>query len=456
MKIKNFHSEDLHIDNFQINVGEAWCLLGANNSGISEFIQLISGNFPVTVGVDLPVKTAVVSFARLQEVFEEELKNDDTDFLDRIDAGTPARAFLHDPKDLAPLIKAFNFGGCLDKGFRQLSTGESRKLLLLSSISTNPSTIIVENPYDGLDKVSCKELDHALQTLHRLGRQVIVTVNNEEDIPSWCTHLAVLYGGRFVLNGRREDILSQISDTKHQNNSISLEIDIPDSPQPTRETELIALSNGYASYGDITIFSELDILIKNGQHTLITGPNGSGKSTLLQIITGDNQKCYANNLRIFGRRRGTGESIWDLKKKMGIVSPDLHRNHYIPGNALQVVLSGFFDSIGVYRSFSDKQRQDAMKWLNMIGLQHKALSSFRQLSFAEQRLCLIARALIKMPQLLILDEPTQGLDLANRNNLLSFLELIALKNLSTIVYASHRSDEFRPFFQQHVDLSIYN
>lgn len=456
MQINNFQTEGLHIDSFQLKDGEAWCLLGANYSGISEFIQLISGNLPLTAGVVLPEKTAVVSFARLQEIFEEELKKDDTDFLDRIDAGTPARAFLDSVEQLAPLIKAFNLEGCLDKGFRQLSTGESRKLLLLSSISTNPNTIVIENPYDGLDIISCKELDHTLQTLYQLGRQIIVTVNNEGDIPSWCTHLAVFQGGRFILQGRREDVLSQISDRKQQTNSISLKIDISDSPKVTRETELVALTNGYASYGDNTIFSHLDFIVKSGQHTLITGPNGSGKSTLLQIITGDNQKCYANNLRIFGRQRGTGESIWELKKQMGIVSPDLHRNHYIPGSALQVVLSGFFDSIGVYRNFSEKQRQDALEWLKMTGLHHKALSSFRQLSFAEQRLCLIARALIKMPRLLILDEPTQGLDQENRNNLLNFLEHIAQENLSTVLYASHRSDEFRPFFKQHVDLSIYN
>jgi molybdate transport system ATP-binding protein len=455
MQINNFHSEGLHIDNFQLTAGEAWCFLGANNSGVGEFIQLISDNLKLAEEVDLPDKTVVVSFARLQEIFEEELKKDDTNFLDRIDAGTPARAFLDCAEQLAPLIKAFNLEDCLDKGFRQLSTGESRKLLLLSSISTNPDTIVIENPYDGLDIISCQELDHALQSLHQLGRQIIVTVNNDRDIPSWCTHLAVLQGGYFALQGKQEDVLPQISGLKKQKSAISLKIEVSDRPIVSNETELIALSNGYASYGDTIIFSHLNMIVKNGQHTLITGPNGSGKSTLLQIITGDNQKCYANNLRIFGRQRGTGESIWELKKKMGIFSPDLHRNHYIPGSALQVVLSGFFDSIGVYRNFSEKQRQDALKWLKMTGLQNKALSSFRQLSFAEQRLCLIARALIKMPRLLILDEPTQGLDQENRKNLLNSLERIAEKKLSTILYASHRSDEFRPFFKQHIDLSIY-
>ncbi len=455
MQIRLLHIDGLQIDNLQINPGEAWCFLGTNNSGISEFIQFISGRPLSSEHIILSEKPAIISFAKLQEIFEEELKNDNTNFLDRIDPGTPARSFLHNLDQHTDLIKAFNLDQCLDKGFRQLSTGESKKLLLLSSFSRNHGIIIIENPYDGLDTTSCKELDKALQTLHQFGRQIVVTVNNDNDIPPWCSNLAVFRQGKIVLQGRYETILPQLSDITHNIENSPLDIEMPDTLPITEEPELIALSNGFASYGEQMIFAHLTFSVKNGQHTLITGPNGSGKSTLLQIITGDNQQCYTNNLRIFGKQRGTGESIWELKAQMGIVSPDLHRNHYIPGSALQVVLSGFFDSIGVYRRFSESQRQNALKWLQMIGLQKKALSSFRNLSFAEQRLCLIARALIKMPQMLILDEPTQGLDQENRHKLLNFLEQIAQKKLSTILYASHRNDEFRPFFQQHIDLSTY-
>jgi molybdate transport system ATP-binding protein len=187
-----------------------------------------------------------------------------------------------------------------------------------------------------------------------------------------------------------------------------------------------------------------------GQHTLVTGPNGSGKSTLLQLITGDHPACYQNDLTLFGIKRGSGESIWDLKKDMGIVGSELHRNYHVPGSALSVVLSGYFDSIGVYRQASPGQTAEAMAWLERINMKEKARTSFRDLGFADQRLVLIARALIKLPRLLILDEPTQGLDESNRKAVLDFIEAIAGENICTILYVSHRADEFRDFFIQHI------
>ena len=454
MQIDTFHSAALHIDHFQLKAGEAWCFIGANNSGISEFIQLLAeGSLHTNNTPD--EQSVVLSFGRLQEIFEQELKKDDTDFLDRIDSGTPARNFFDNLEQVAPLIEAFNFTHCLDKGYRQLSTGESRKLLLLSALSAHPTTIVLETPYDGLDSASCTELDHAMQALYQLGKKILITVNNEHDIPSWCSHLGVLQRGRLVSQGRLQEVLPQLRKLPAADQSISLALDSPEQQHISDDNELIVLTGGHASYGDTKIFANLDLSVYSTQHTLITGPNGSGKSTLLQIITGDNPKCYGNDLRLFGRQRGTGESIWEIKKEMGIVSPDLHRSYYIPGSALQVVLSGFFDSIGVYLNVSAQQRQEGLKWLRMTGLEKKVSAPFRRLSYGEQRLCLIARALIKMPRLLILDEPTQGLDQANRHNLLDFLEQIARHQRSTILYVSHRSDEFRPFFKQHLDLSQY-
>lgn len=141
---------------------------------------------------------------------------------------------------------------------------------------------------------------------------------------------------------------------------------------------------------------------------------------------------------------------------MGIVSPALHREHYVPGNCLQIVVSGFFDSIGLYRKPSEQHRELANSWLQVIGLSSLATTPFRTLGYGEQRLVLIARALIKMPKLLVLDEPTHGLDDANRANLLDFLELVVEKKISTIVYVSHRRDEFRRFFKQHLRFDQLN
>ncbi len=170
------------------------------------------------------------------------------------------------------------------------------------------------------------------------------------------------------------------------------------------------------------------------------------------MIIGDHPACYQNNLSIFGIQRGSGESIWDLKKEMGIVSSDLHRNYHVPGSVLSCIISGYFDSIGVYRTVTLKQKEEAMKWLSRIGMKGKAQSPFRDLSFADQRLALIARALIKVPKLLILDEPTQGLDELNRKAVINFIEDVAKEKICTILYVSHRKDEFRSFFTQHIKM----
>jgi molybdate transport system ATP-binding protein len=214
----------------------------------------------------------------------------------------------------------------------------------------------------------------------------------------------------------------------------------------------VYLKNGSAGYEGKPIFTDLNLKIHTGDHTLVTGPNGCGKSTLLQLITGDHPACYQNDLRIFGIQRGTGESIWELKKKMGIVSPDLHRNYFVPGTALHCIISGLFDSIGLYQKYTRQDEHQAQKWLERTGLIREAHTPFRQLGYASQRLVLIARALIKMPRLLILDEPTQGLDELNRKAVLDFLEQVAREKLSTLLYVSHRQDEFRPFFKYRIQL----
>ena len=452
LKISDYSTADLEIDHFAICQGEAWCILGLNTSGINSFVELFSENRLDQETIVYSKRPEVISFAKQQEIFEDELRKDNTDFLDRIDPGTLARDFINNPALHSELIKKFNFEDCLVKGYRQLSSGESRKLMLLSTLSRNIGLILFENPYDGLDTVACRELDTTLAKLPDLGIPVVLTINNSCDIPSWCTHLAVMDGKRLHSQGLKEEML-QVAATVMQQNQ-GAKYNLPSSIEKVHgDEELVHLKNGFARYGDREIFSGLTLQIKCGQHTLITGPNGSGKSTLLQIITGDNHNCYANDLHIFGQKRGSGESIWELKKKMGIVTPDLHRNYYIPGSALQVVLSGFFDSIGVYTRYSKSQKDEALQWLEMVGLANQSQTSFRQLSYARQRLCLIARALIKTPPLLILDEPTQGLDQLNRSNLLDFLELIAQKKLSTILYVSHRDDEFREFFKQRVHLA---
>lgn len=461
MQIRNLRHPSLEIPSFTTSPDQSWCLYGRNDSGIEDFFRLISGELvPATADcLLLPENPGIISFKVQQEIYEEELRLDDSDYLDRPDPGTPAAAFLPPGGERSPLVQAFAMTDSLGKGYRQLSSGQSRKLLLLREILKGARQIMLQSPYDGLDEAGCRELDKALASLRQHAVEVLVTVTNRCDIPAWCSHLAILRHGRIVFQGRRDDVIRELATIPLPEKGLFhadiLQLTAHGSAADPERRELVALRDGFARFGEKILFEHLDLIINAGCHTLITGPNGCGKSTLLHIITGDNPKCYANDLRIFGVRRGSGESIWELKRHMGIVSPEIHRNHHIPGTARQVVLSGLFDSIGLYQKASAAQERMALQWLGWIGLPHKASLAFRRLGFAEQRLVLIARALIKLPRLLILDEPTQGLDEDNRHELLQLLEKIAAHQISTILYVSHRKDEHRRFFRRHIRLETY-
>ena len=459
MKIIQARTDHIFIDHFETLPGQAWTILGTNRSGIDAFFDLVSQKtFSGTAQeLSLPESPGVVSFKDQQAVYESELKKDQTDFMDRLDPGTPAGHFLTNVRQYADLIQALAMTDSLEKGFRQLSTGQTRKLMLLAPITKGVSCLVIQCPFDGLDTDSCKELDRALFQLFSRGIQILIFVYNPADIPSWTTHLGIMANGDLLYQGPADQVpkacLARTSRPDFQATARDL-IFGPEqrSSRISEKPELIRLVHGRAGYGDQQVFTDLNLVVRQGDHTLVTGPNGSGKSTLLQVITGDHPACYTNDLTVMGIRRGTGESIWDIKQKMGIVSSDLHRNFRVPGSVLACILSGLFDSIGLYRQVAAAQKRLAMEWLGRLGMEKSGTVPFRELGYADQRLILIARALIKSPQLLVLDEPTQGLDAPNRSAVLNFLEAVAKEHLATILYVSHREDEFRNFFCRHIQM----
>ena len=206
---------------------------------------------------------------------------------------------------------------------------------------------------------------------------------------------------------------------------------------------LLVLSNQELHDRVITELSSAacGIEFQEGENWVVFGPNGCGKTTLLNLVTGDNPQAYANKIYLFGKRRGTGESIWDIKRRTAIVSSEFQIRYRKPITAFEVVLSGFFDTVGLYRNFSTEQKETAEQWLEVLGVADKSDRVFNQLSYGEQRMLLLARSLVKMPQILILDEPYQGLDRINRGRILEAIDVIGGHSETNIIYVTHYPDE---------------
>ncbi len=462
INIINFEHSQLTIHHWQIAQSESWCVLGRNGSGKQYLDKFLTGELTDANAelCQLPQaeKVALVSFESQQRIYEHELKMDATDYLDANDVGTKAKDFIPQDKLTDPLIKEFGLSHRLESGYRQLSTGEGRKLLILQAIFNGVELLICDNPFDSLDDVSCTALSKALAHLStdksKNNVTVILMLSNLQDIPAWCNNIAIIERNQLDVIGKLEN-----DETKRQLDILLKPIeDNSDWPigfnqySDYQHPFLVKLNKGKVHYNGVNVFDDLDLSIKPLQHTLITGRNGSGKSTLMQLITGDCTQCYSNDLHILGFKRGTGESIWELKKQMGIVSSELHRQYRVNGDLLTVVLSGFYDSIGLYQKPERHHIELARQWLNKVDLLAYQNTPFQQLSYGEQRLALIARALVKSPLLLILDEPTQGLDELNRHRILNFIEHLAEQKYSTMILVTHRKDEHLPLFKQHIKL----
>lgn len=355
-----------------------------------------------------------------------------------------------------PLFAAFRLETLSDRSFRQLSTGEARKVLLLQAVLPEPSLLILDDPFDGLDRAASAELASAIVHVAEQSPVVVVVGTfrpGELPFPVETLREVVVFADRRVtFRGSGQDFLIRDADESHHRPAPPVEMGSwypPLSP----DVPLVQLVEGCVRYGEQIVFTGLNFSVRPGQHTLIEGSNGSGKSTLLEMVTGDHPQAYSNDLQLFGRRRGTGETVWDIKKNVGLVSARLHRDYRVGGSLEEVLLSGLFDSIGLYQQPEPGHRARARAWLDWLELGLAPSASFRELSFGQQRLVLIARAAIKVPPLLVLDEPTSGLDAPNRLRLLDLVASLCTQRKTTVLIATHRVDE-RVWWQEHIGGAI--
>ncbi|WP_130834446.1 molybdate ABC transporter ATP-binding protein ModF [[Erwinia] mediterraneensis] len=446
----------LNLHDLKLRSGESWAFVGANGSGKSSLARALAGELPALSGSltsDFTRPTRL-SLEQLQKLVTREWERNNTDMLSEgeDDTGRTAAEIIQDEvKDAQrcqQLAARFGIAHLLDRRFKYLSTGETRKTLLCQALMPEPDLLILDEPFDGLDVSSRASLAETLQTLHRHGHTLVLVLNRFDDIPAFIEQVGVLAECTLTHVGPRETILgealvAQLAHSERLQGMALPEADAPDQlPALADDAPRITLRKGVVSWNDRPIIHGLNWEVKAGEHWQIVGPNGAGKSTLLSLVTGDHPQGYSNDLTLFGIRRGSGETIWDIKQHIGYVSSSLHLDYRVSVNVRTVVLSGFFDSIGLYQAVSDRQSALANQWLALLGMDNTlADAPFHSLSWGQQRLVLIARALVKHPTLLILDEPLQGLDPINRQLVRRFVDVLIGEGRTQLLFVSHHAED---------------
>lgn len=449
-------TQTLDIPELAINQHESWAFIGANGSGKSSLAKALSGELKPLSGIveNSFVSPVRLSFEQLQNMINEEWQRNNTDLLseDEDDTGYTAAEIIQlhhrDNEYCLELATKFGIHDLLSRRFKYLSTGETRKVLLCQTLMGEPDLLVLDEPFDGLDVYSRNNLSELLSSLSEKGLTIVLILNRFDELPDFIDNMGVLADCKLTLSGSRESVLANTLITQLQHSESLKHLTIPEMEDPTAEAPLpsdiprVILKNGVVSYNDKPILHGLNWQVNPSEHWQIIGENGAGKSTLLSLITGDHPQGYSNDLTLFGRRRGTGETIWDIKRHIGYVSNSIHQEYRVATSVINVIISGFHDSIGLYQTPSDRQIQLAYEWLALLGFPSQtAQQPFHSLSWGQQRLVLIARALVKHPAVLILDEPLQGLDGLNRLLVLRFIDVMLSQSTTQLLFVTHHQED---------------
>ncbi len=504
-RIENSRSILLPQIDWNMKKGQAWLIIGPNGGGKADFINALAGlqkiipnNTAISGDSSTDTKESsyinqfadsveLVSLERAARLIQEERENDESDYIEGgVDIGRTGRVFIAQAlsetikkgaelPDFAkkleayPQIKLCGVEKILDRGLKYMSTGEIRRTLLARALISGKKLLILSDPFAGLDVQSRTILLDFFNTIaSRSSPSIILGMERYHEIPDAITHVLEFKDKKISFCGIRSDYEKylqakqnpDLQQTTNEQQKIqfveqlqqSTQLNQSNQPEQSnqqqsnkteQEIPLVKMKNVNVGWGDNHVLRDLNWTLNKGEHWLIQGPNGSGKTTFLELITGDNMQVFCNDIELFGKRRGSGETIWDIKKQLGIVSYRLHVEYRMLGgtNLLSVIVSGFKDSIGLYEAATDTEIDYAKKWLKLGGFEGREKETFGSLSYGEQRAILILRSIVKSPKILILDEPCHGLDEQYRNKILNLMETIGEEGSTTMLHVTHDSSE---------------
>ena len=438
--------------NFVLNEGEQLAILGPNGSGKTKLVNTIIGRYP------LLMNEAKYDFGEYNHrmvcenihymAFRDSYGDADSNFYYQQRWHSQDVELSPTVKEVLPaangddyvkaLYRDFGIDALMDKLMVMLSSGELRRLQIVKALMTDPRVLIMDNPFIGLDAQTRTQLHDLLQRLiAERGLQLILVVSREEDIPDFVTRVVKTLPHPLPLWRGAADI---VDFSPHRGGDAQ------------RAEGVFSLRDVTLRYGERTIFANLNWEVKRGERWALHGRNGSGKSALLGLVCADNPQSYACDISLFGRRRGTGESIWDIKRRIGYVSPEMHRAYLKDLPAIEIVASGLHDSIGLYVRPRPEHIGTCKEWMRVFGIEELAERTFLKLSSGEQRLVLLARAFVKSPELLILDEPLHGLDTERREMVRAIIDAYCSHPDRTLIMVTHYPEELPTCITHHKHL----
>ncbi len=459
--------------NFNINKGEHWALIGKSGSGKSALLQTIAGRVNITGG-ELTYKfyeeylknnpqtdaqfthhklIAMVEprhhFRNLSNTadfyYQQRFNSSDSEdaltvqqYLDSISISQKNKAYW----DQERVVTLMMLKELLNKQIIKLSNGETKRLMIAAALLKNPALLLLDSPLTGLDVQTRAAFNLIISEITNSGISIIMATSPYE-IPDTITNVAVLDNctiSKVLLkvDFKPEDYLVTNKD-KIDKEELSSLLNIGETPY--KFTDIVKMTDVHIKYGDKVILDGVNWHITPGERWALLGHNGAGKSTLLSLINGDNPQAYANDIVLFDKKRGSGESIWDIKSKIGFMSPELHQYFPTDNSCLQVIESGYYDTLGLFRP-SVKSRADiALRWMKALEIDKYSRTLLKNIPASAQRLCLLARALIKNPALLIFDEPCQGLDAHQQHHFKTLVDTICRLSNVTLIYVSHYQRE---------------
>ncbi len=451
-----------------IEEDEQVAIVGPNGAGKSRLVDILTGRYPLLglnevkydlgeglVSEKVKYLTFRDSYGEGDGAYYHQLRWNHHD----IDEKTPRVGQLlgiegetdeRRSKTRRTLFELFHLEGLVDKYIITLSSGELRKFQLTKALLGAPKVLIIDNPFIGLDAGTRQQLAELLKALtERMGLTVVLVVSREEDIPSFVTHIVEVDGLRVMPKKRREEYTAKpvnipVLDEERRRWIEALPEKDAGDFYPEKRGEILRFEGVTVRYGERTILRNLSWTVREGERWALTGENGAGKSTLLSLVCADNPQAYACDIRLFGHQRGSGESIWEIKRHIGYVSPELHRAYQKDVRAVDIVASGLSEGMGLWRRAKPEEEDISKRWMWVFGVGGVAERGFLSLSSGEQRLVLLARAFVKDPELLILDEPLHGLDAMNRQMVREVIETFCRRVRKTLVMVTHYEEELPP------------